>query len=746
MNKLKHATFLILNTILFTAAIPAGAESFYSGHAFFDNSLSDGSYYQSQGSVVAPSELELNGGKLPVETNHFVSPPNGLRLKWKSASGGDWRVTVSALPYYGRDQEYNGDTISFWCMSDTGLTPEEAPRINLFDASWMGSDTISLLDTVGPLSAGKWMQIKIPFKSFHGLYGTTEERNFIARRLSTICFTQGLDDGHEHTLWIDDVVVLDSKAENHGPPVAPTGLTAKGYERHCDLHWNPVGEKDILYYKIYRSWDGEKFNPVNIQRSDFYRFEDFLGEPGRNVFYRISAVDIFGNESPPSDIAVASTRFLNDDELLTMVQEGCFRYYWEAAHPNAGMAIEIRPGDENLVAVGASGFGIMALVVGADRNFVTRADCANRILKIVRFLKSADRFHGAWPHFLDGRTGKIIPYFGKYDDGGDLVETSFLMEGLLVARQYFDQNNPVEREIRETITALWGGVEWDWYRRDPQSNFLYWHWSPDYGWHIGHTLVGWNETMITYLLAIASPTHAVPASLYYSGWAGQSDWAVRYRHNWSRTTQGDHYTNGASYYGYKLDVGEGSGADLFFTQFSFMGFDPRFKKDRFTDYFLNNQKIAKINYAYCVENPNKFVGYSTNCWGLSAGINSGGGRPLPRDDNGTICISAALGSFPYTPQESMNALKHFYRDLGGKVWGAYGFYDGFNESENWFEPVWMGLNQAIITVMIENYRTGLIWREFMSNPEIDPALRAIGFVSDNPNSQRYTVSGRMLKK
>jgi hypothetical protein len=397
------------------------------------------------------------------------------------------------------------------------------------------------------------------------------------------------------------------------------------------------------------------------------------------------------------------------------------------------MAVEIRPGDENLVAIGASGFGIMAQLVATERGFVDRQASAERMQKIVRFLRRADRFHGVWPHFLDGRTGRVNPYFGKYDNGGDLVETSFLLQGLLAARQYFDRDNAAEGEIRETITALWGEVEFDWYRKSPTSDVLYWHWSPDHEWHVSHPLIGWNETMIVYLLAIASPTHGVPGEMYYSGWAGQSDRAVQYRRGWSRTTQGDHFTNGNTYYGIKLDVGSGTGADLFFTQFSFLGFDPRDRRDRYTNYFKNNRNIALINRAYCAENPRKFVGYGPDCWGLSAGVNSGGGRPLPRDDNGTICCSAALGVFPYTSEESMAALKHFYRELGPKIWGAYGFHDGFNATTNWFDEVYMGLNQAQIVVGIENHRSGLVWKRFMANPEIGPALQKAGFVNEQAN-------------
>jgi len=713
--------------VFLSLAVTACSETFHDRHVFFDNSPADGSYYQSDGMVTPPSKLEMVDYKIPVDTNHFKTPPNGLRLNWTSAPGGHWQMLVKCAAQNGRDQRFDGDTISFWCFSETGLSPDESPRIALQDRDDIGSATIPLLAGNGALPAGRWVRLNIPFARFKPLFERTDDAKCDPTKVAKIWLEQGLDDGKPHTLYLDDIQIHFSGQTDREPPGTPAGLTVKGAERHFDLMWSNNPESDLLYYQIYRSWDGEKFVPIGIQQGRFNRFVDFVGEPGRKAFYRISAVDLSGNESPLSAAASGATRPFNDDELLDLVQESCFRYYWEAANPNAGMAVEIQPGDQNLVAVGASGFGIMALIAGTERHFITREQCAERLLTITRFLSKADRFHGVWPHFLDGTTGKVIPHFGKYDDGGDLVETAFLVQGLLAARQYFDRDNAAEREIRQTITELWRGVEWDWYRKEPAGDFLYWHWSPDFGWHISHPLVGWNETMIVYLLAIASPTHPVPASLYHSGWAGQSDFAVRYRQGWSRTTQGDHYTNGNTYFGVKLDVGEGNGANLFFTQFSFMGFDPRGRKDAYTDYFRNNRNIALINHAYCTENPRHYAGYGADCWGLSDGVNAGGGRPLPHDDNGTICCSAALGSFPYTPQESMAALKHFYRVLGSKIWGIYGFHDGFNATKNWYDPVWIGLNQAVIVVMIENYRSGVIWKNFMANPEIGPALEAIGF-------------------
>lgn len=722
--------FLLLLTSA-SAADRSPAESLYDRHVVFDQAIAAPSYFESEGSCVAPSALDLVDGRIPLDPEHYRVPANSLRLTWKSSPGGDWRAGLKTRAHYGLVDNFEGDTVSLWCYSEGPLDRSSAPLVHLEDVDGNGTVSINLLDGAGSLPAGKWVQIRLPLSGFKEIYRSTDDEKFDLRRLAEVVFLQGLDDGNRHTLYIDDVQVGSAEDSKRPAPAAPEGLTVTAGERHFDLKWSPP-KSEPLRYLIYRSVDGKPFAPVGVQQGDLGRYVDFIGRPGQSASYRVSAVAVDGRESEPTGAVSATTRPFSDDDLLTMAQEGCFRYYWEGAHPNAGMALEVTPGDKNLVAMGASGFGVMALIAGTDRGFVTREEGAARVLKIVRFLSKADRFHGVWPHFLDGRTGKTIPYFGRYDDGGDLVETAFMMQGLLTARQYFGRDTPEEREIRGTITDLWRGVEWDWYRRDPASNFLYWHWSPDHAWHIGHPLIGWNETMIVYLLAISSPTHPVPASLYSTGWAGQSETAEHYREGWSRTTAGAHYRNGKTYYGIKLDVGEGTGGNLFFTQFSFLGFDPRGRRDAYTNYFTNNRNLALINRAYCMENPLHFKGYGPDCWGLSAGINSGGGMPEPSADNGTICCSAALGDFPYTPDESMAALKHFYRDLGPKAWGIYGFFDGFNESQSWFQQVWMGLNQAQVVAGIENYRSGLLWRNFMANPEIEPALAAIGFKPDTP--------------
>jgi hypothetical protein len=698
------------------------ADTYYH-HLIFDNSLTDGGYFFSHAAAIAPSRLEVIDHKIPVTADRFLSPPNSLRLCWLSQFGGDWRAELCTESWLGKTHRLSGDSLSFWCYSEEDIPASHLPMIGVTIKGGPHTLPMQMTGIVPDLPAGRWRQIKIPLEAFPK---ATFQIDF--SRIEKVIFTQGIDDGKPHTLYIDEVKLLVSS--NGGICQPPGDLTAVAYDRHVDLSWLEVTDPAVAYYQIYRSYNGQDFLPIGIQNRNFNRYSDYFGQANAKLFYKVTAVSYDYSESPASQTVSATTHPLSDDELLDMVQEACFRYYWEKAHPVAGLALENVPGDEHLVALGASGFGVMALIVAVARGFVSREAAIERLLRIINFLENADRFHGAWPHYLDGRTGKVIPVFGQYDNGGDLVETAFMIQGLLAARQFFDRDAVAEMQIRAHITSLWEAVEWDWYRQTPDSDFLYWHWSPDYEWHIGHPLIGWNETLITYLLAIASPTHPVPAAMYYSGWASSSEKAQRYRQTWGQTTHGDHYWNGNTYYGITLPVGVGTGGPLFFIHYSFLGFDPRGKRDKFNDYFENNQAIARISQAYCFENPGKYQGYGESFWGLTASHDHTGylaHEPSPRADNGTITPTGAVSSFPYISEGSMAALKHFYYDLGDKMWGIYGFRDAYNPTVNYVSNIFMGLNQAPITVMIENYRSGLLWSLFMANPEITTMLGRIGF-------------------
>ena len=495
-------------------------------------------------------------------------------------------------------------------------------------------------------------------------------------------------------------------------------VLAEGFDSHAELVWEQPQGMNPASYKIWRSTDGQNFTQIKTLSSTSYLdFTGFAGDTPDTYFYYLSALNGINAVIATSDTVQVTIAESTDEQLLDMVQRYTFRYFWDFAHPVSGMARE-RNTSGDIVTSGGSGFGIMAILVGIERGFITREQGRDRLLQIASFLQFADRFHGVFPHWMNGTTGNVIP-FSQYDDGGDLVETAFLMQGLLCARTYFDQDDPFEDALRQAITGLWEDVEWDFYRKN-NSGVLYWHWSPNFGWQMNFPLRGFNEVMITYILAIASPAHPVPASLWNTGWTSQN------------------YANGNTWYGYKLDVGPPLGGPLFFAHYSFLGFDPRNKKDAFTNYFERNKNHTLINRAYCAANPLNHTGYSDVCWGLTASDNPWGylaHEPGFGKDNGTITPTAALSSMAYTPAESIAALKYFYREQGEKLWGEMGFYDAFNLDQNWYATSYLAIDQGPVIDMIENYRTGLLWNLFMANPEIQPALDAIGFTEDVTDTQ-----------
>jgi hypothetical protein len=419
----------------------------------------------------------------------------------------------------------------------------------------------------------------------------------------------------------------------------------------------------------------------------------------------------------PSAFAVARPKDLSDSALLDLVQKQTFRYFWDFAHPVSGMSrersnVSYGYGAET-VTTGGTGFGIMSVIVATERKWISRDTAAKFMLKMVNFLLKADSYHGAFPHWMNGATGKTIP-FSRKDDGADLVETSYLFQGLLCARQYFNGNNQTEKELRNRISWMWPDIEWNWFTKGGQE-VLYWHWSPNNGWAMNFPVRGFNECLIMYILAASSPNekYQVPAAVYHNGWA-----------------QSNFFKNGREFYGVKLPLGFDFGGPLFFSQYSFLGLDPRGLKDRYADYWEQNRNHTLINHSYCLDNPKKFKGYGENCWGLTASDTYNGYDAYsPTNDGGTISPTAALSAFPYTPEYSMKALKHFYFDLGDQLWSEYGFIDAFNETKNWYAGSHLAIDQGPIVAMIENYRTGLIWKLFMSCPEVQKGLQKLNFES-----------------
>lgn len=496
---------------------------------------------------------------------------------------------------------------------------------------------------------------------------------------------------------------------------AVSGLKAVAYPAHVEISWkNNAG----FNYEVYCSTDnGKKFNKLaETDLDNYFDFVDVTASGEKLKIYRIlpKGISTKGIDLSKFEVKVM-LRPSSDDALLDMTQRYTTRYFYDFAEPATGMARE-RSNDVNgdIVTTGGTGFGIMALVAGAERKFISRENAFTTIRKIVSFLEKAERFHGAWAHWYDANSGKPFT-FSQYDDGGDLVETAFLVQGLLTAREYFKNGNTNERLLANRITQLWETVEWSWYTNGEKA--LYWHWSKNYGWKMNHRIKGFDETLITYVLAASSPTYPIDREVYENGYK-----------------RSEYFLNGKSYYNIKLDLGMELGGPLFFTHYSFLGLNPNGLTDEHTNYFERNKAHALIHRAYAIDNPKKHTGFGENLWGFTSSddplVGYTSHHPGTNDENGTVSPTAALSSIVYTPVESMQVLKNLYFNHGSKTFGKYGFYDAYNPGLVEGQQVvksYLSIDQGPIAVMIENYRSGLLWKLFMQNSEIEKGLVKLGF-------------------
>ena len=311
--------------------------------------------------------------------------------------------------------------------------------------------------------------------------------------------------------------------------------------------------------------------------------------------------------------------------VLDRQQKAAFEFFYSGADPETGMAYE---GNNrgNTVTTGGSGFGVMALIVGVERGWITREAGVDRVSRIVRFLTEADRYKGAWSHWY-APDGSYVA-FGDQKATGDLVESSFMMAGLLAAYEYFDGEDEAETSLREGIDNLYRTVDWSGYTGD-SGDGLYWLWYSETDTY-SLKISGWNEALVTYLMALAAPEgHCIDAATYKRGWNLQSFP--------QRKT-----------YGYELPLGNELGGPLFFSHYTFLGFDPRFMQDGNAWYWRQNLSHTMVNRHYCIHSAPESFDYGVDMWGLTACYGAGSSPSYsarnPQNDDGVIAPTAALSA------------------------------------------------------------------------------------------------------
>lgn len=498
--------------------------------------------------------------------------------------------------------------------------------------------------------------------------------------------------------------------------IVPIDLTATGYAAHVELKWTNHSRFD---YNIYCADAGSDNYQLRGTTDQAYYF-DFVENPlqAHSLTYRVVPVGMDVKASDAVKFQVhATTSIYSDEQLLNMIQQYTTQYFFDFAEPVSKMARERSNNWQgDIVTTGGTGFGIMALIAGAERGYFPDSTLINYLNDIISFLSTIERFHGAWAHWYDARTG--LPFsFSQYDDGGDLVETAFLVQGLLTAQEWLKQQDSEKaRELAFQINKLWQEVEWSWYTRGEEQT-LYWHWSKNFGWKMNHAIKGFDETFITYVLAASSPTYPIRPEVYHKGY-----------------TNSKVFFNDSTYYGIKLPLGMDYGGPLFFTHYSFLGLNPNGLSDQYANYFERNLAHAMIHYRYAIDNPQKHIGLGEKSWGFTSSddplVGYTSHHPGTKDENGTIAPTAAISSIVYTPKESMQAIRYFYYELGPILFNRYGFYDAFNLGMVEGQQVvrsYLAIDQGPIAVMIENYRSQLLWNLFMQNEDIRNGLTRLGF-------------------
>lgn len=659
--------------------------------------------------------------KIPCSSTAYKGS-SSLKFNYTSSSLGNWRVNIYRSDW--TTVNLTGlDSLSFYVYSLVDFPANALPMIGIKANRISGSGDLSsriynLSEFNNSIKAGKWTRVTFPLSR---IFNDPENSQMNFASAKSVIFNQSESNNQPRLILIDEIKAFKSVAK-----VDPVeALTATGYDSHVELKWKQAGFG--LTYRVYATFDnGITYENRGETTENYYL--DFVPEKGKNkqVKYRVVSV-IQGKESIPVE-ANANLRDYTDDELLDMYQRYSFRYFWEGAHQESGMALERTNGNGRTVASGATGMGLMAMIVAHERNYVPKEEIKDRILKILYFLENCTRFHGAWAHWYNGDTYQAQPFSTK-DNGGDLVETSFVAQALIALKNYFDGSDSKSIQIVAKANKLWREIEWTWYQQNNQ-NVLYWHWSPNYNFEMNMKVTGWNECLITYVMAASSPTYSIPKAVYDQGWA-RNGTMVRKR----------------NYYNYEINLMPDWGGPLFWLHYSHLGIDPRGLKDQYADYWKEFVNTALIHHAYSVANPMGHKNYSEKNWGLTASDDPYGytaHKPMS-NDNGTISPTAALASMPYSPEQTLKAAKYFYRERGKDLFGIYGPYDAFNDNLNWVKKAYLGIDQGPIVVMIENYRTGLLWKNVMKDSDVINGLNKLGFQYRISSSNSISDSKLNLK-
>ena len=453
-----------------------------------------------------------------------------------------------------------------------------------------------------------------------------------------------------------------------------------------------------------------------------------------NVLILAALLFVTGCDQPKQTFLKSNGRIdyiLTADEeiMLDTIQQKTFLYFLNEHHPDWGI-VKDRAASLAPASIASTGFAIPSFAIGAERGWITREEAARITLNMMNFfvnsLQSADTlasgYKGFFYHFLRMDTG-----FREWRCELSSVDTGLLMMGILFARNYYDRNNEKENQIRLQASKLLGNIEWEFMMMPDTGDYanqISMGWHPESGLHhMGWS--GYNEALFLYILAAGTGLDNAKES--YKSWLSSYKWLTPYE--------------GLSHVAFP---------PLFGHQFphcfiDFRGLTDEYMSDKGIDYFENSRRATYVQRQYAIDNPHGWVGYDSLCWGITASDGPGesynfgdreflayagrgtSGPDYNYFDDGTIAPYGPLSSLPFAPEIVIPTIRSINERLGDRIWGRYGYYDSFNMTAQWVNDDFIGIDQGPMLIMIENFRTGLVWNYVMKDPVITEGLKKLGF-------------------
>lgn len=709
----RNITYLLFSWLVFATSALADT---YPG-VLFDNSIMQGSYAHSYVNYQGTSWVENVQCNLPVSDTLFFTPGNALSLKYVSGQSGNWHADLSFPRRTGSYEATTQEALAlklFVLTDDTDAS--DLPSISLVLSDGGASTAVDVSRYIGSFSTNSWLSVRVPIGDFRTPLGDLS--------IEGIRLAQRHGDGDTHHVLVDQVEFLPLDPPSERLFSSAVLASVKAYDRHVKLTWELPMTPSIRYIKVYRSDDNETFEPVGIKPVFVRNAIDVVPVSNKSYYYKIAWVDYDYAESPFSSVKAAETKPASDDELLDFIQETHVNYFLENAEVNSGMhALSRRMGDPR-VSVKHTGLGLLSQIVGVERGFVSRNLLANRTLRILRFLENAEQHHGVFPTTLNGRTGQGV-HRSDMLHAVDVVATAYLIQGMLVAKQYFDGDTKEEVALRDNVDKLYKQVNWaEFVAMDGDDPFLLDSWSPVNGFTQAKPLGGFNEGFIGYILALASPTFPIPAESYAKG-LGYVREAVD-----PDSTHFFELVNNA-FFGSSLEDNseeEGPVDEAYFLRTSistdtiiyglpiavgaiddspmkavlpFLAFDPREKLDTFANYFENNRNLLQAYKRR--DNEIQVDDFSLDIWGSVYRVDTLGNQDV------VINPAISLSTYPYQPHEALKSARAFYDRYGSHLFTGYGFRPWINPRNNMVSGRFDAISQAVVAVSIENGRSGLVW-------------------------------------